>query len=222
MKREKIYQLHKNLASGKYKEKILEICWNHSLIVEEIALNIATDLEKKYEIKIDKELLSLGALVHDLGYYKCFDESYKLKVKYITHGQLGYDFLKKFGFAEKVARFAISHTGVGIDKEQIEKENLPLEKHDYIPISLEEEIIAYVDNFHSKGHPGFNSFEETKNELNNINSSYGIILERFKKKFGVPDVTELKIKYKIWHEEINEWLKKSLSANAASPFEKGR
>lgn len=198
MKREEIYQLHQKLASGKYKDKILEICWNHSLIVEEIALNIVADLENKYGIKMDRDLLSLGALVHDLGYYKCFDENYKLKVKYITHGQLGYDLLKDMGIGENIARFALVHSGVGIDEN--------------IPISLEEEIITYADNFHSKGHPGFNSFEETKNELNNINSSYGIILERFKEKFGVPDVTELKIKYKIWHEEINEWLKtKSLS-----------
>ena len=75
-----------------------------------------------------------------------------------------------------------------------------------IPISLEEEIVCYADNFHSKGHPGFNSFENSLEEMTKINPDYGVILQRYKDKFGIPDLKQLKEKYKKWHKEINEWV----------------
>ena len=186
MKQSDIYKLHQKCAPN---EKILEIGWNHSLIVKDISLQIAKKLQKKYDFKIDKNLIEIGALVHDIGYYQYI----KNKKNYVEHGENGYKILIKEGFSKKIARFALTHVGVGYKKN--------------IPISLEEEIVCYADNFHSKGHPRFNVFEELTEEMVKIDPEFGVILKRFKDKFGIPDVSKLEEKYRRWHEEINEWVK---------------
>ena len=43
--------------------------------------------------------------------------------------------------------------GTGITREQIERQQLPLPPADYIPQSLEEQIVCYADKFYSKSHP---------------------------------------------------------------------
>lgn len=189
MKQSDIYKIHQKLSHGINKSRTLEICWTHSLIVRTIADQIAEKLEKEYGITIDKKLMEIGALIHDVGYYDCFDDNGKKIKDYVLHGRMGYEILLKMGVSKKRARFALTHVGVGFE-------------HD-IPISLEEEIVCYADNFHSKGHPGFNTFEETKEEFIKINPDYGIILERFKDKFGIPDLKALEKKYKEWHTLIN-------------------
>lgn len=206
MKQSDIYKLHQKYAHGKYKKETLEICWTHSLIVKNISLQIAKKLEDNFGIKTDTKLIEIGALLHDIGVYECFDDDNKAVCKYVLHGIKGYDILIEEKISQKRARFASTHIGVGINKDQIEKENLELPKIDFIPISLEEEIVCYADKFHSKGRPRFNDFEETLEEMEKINIEYGAILKRYEKKFGIPDLNELKDKYKKWHKEINEWV----------------
>ena len=193
MKQSSIYKLHQKYSEGKYQKERLEIGWTHCLIVKNISLQIAEKLEKDYGIKTDKKLIEIGALIHDIGIYKYFDEDYKIKNKYVFHGMVGYEILIKEGVSKKRARFALTHIGVGYEKD--------------IPISLEEEIVAYADSFHSKKPVGFNSYEDEKKKLESFGSDKGILYERFKDKFGIPDLKELREKYKKWHEEINEWAK---------------
>jgi len=192
MKQSDIYKLHQKYAHGKYKKEMLEIGWTHSLIVKNIAMQIADKLEKDYGIKTDKKLIEIGALIHDIGFYQYFDDDYKIKKNYVDHGKTGYEILIKEGASQKRARFALTHVGVGIGKN--------------IPISLEEEIVCYADNFHSKGHPGFNNFENSLEEMNKFGIENGINFRRFKDKFGIPDLKELREKYEKWHKEINEWV----------------
>lgn len=191
MKQSDVYRLHQKYSTG---EKNLEIGWKHSLIVKEISLQIADRLEKEYSIKTDRKLLEFGALTHDIGFYQYFDKNHKMinKDKYIEHGRVGYEILIKEKISKRKARFALTHVGVGYKKD--------------IPISLEEEIVGYADNFHSKGRPQFNSFEESLDELNKINPDFGVIFVRFRDKFEIPDLSDLKGKYKKWHKEINEWI----------------
>ena len=192
MKQSDIYKLHQNQAHGEYKKEILEIIWTHSLIVKSISLQIADDLEKKYEIKTDRKLIEVGALIHDIGTYDYYDDKYKTKKNYVLHGRIGYEILLKEKVSKKKARFALTHIGVGYESD--------------IPISIEEEIVAYADSFHSKKPVEFNSFEDGKKHLESFDLNKGVIYERFKDKFGIPDLKELKEKYKKWHKEINEWV----------------
>ena len=48
------------------------------------------------------------------------------------------------------ARVCERHTGTGITKEDIIRQNLPLELKDYSPVTLEEKLICYADKFFSK------------------------------------------------------------------------
>jgi len=123
-------------------------------------------------------------LIHDIGCYDHYKD--KENVPYILHGVIGYEILKKEGFEEEIARITMIHLGVGLVKENIIKNNLPFEAKDYIPITLEEELIAYADNFHSKAGPRFLSFEEARERLVGLWSDSPIIFDRFKKKFGEP------------------------------------
>jgi len=192
MKQSDIYKLHQKYSVGEHQKEKLEIGWPHSLIVKNISLQIADVLEKKYGIKTDTKLIEIGALIHDIGFYQYFDDNYKIKKNYVEHGKVGYEILIKEGVSQKKARFALTHVGVGIEKN--------------IPISLEEEIVCYADKFHSKGHPGFDSFENSFEEMNKFGTDNGVIFSRLKNKFGIPDLKELREKYSKWHKEINEWV----------------
>lgn len=196
MKEENIYQLHKKYASS---EEKLDLVWTHSLIVRDIALELADNLIKN-NIKIDKNLVEIGALVHDIGCYDYYKD--KENVPYLLHGICGYKILQNEGFNEEIARMAMIHLGVGIVKENIIKNNLPFEKKDYIPITLEEELIAYADNFHSKAGPVFLNFEEARERLANLWSDSPIIFDRFRKKFGDIKIKKLENKYNEWQKEM--------------------
>lgn len=189
MTQEEIYKLHQKYATS---EKVLEIGWTHSLIVKEIAIQIADFLRNKYEIEVDKDLIGIGALVHDVGIYEYIDEKNHIKNNYVLHGRLGYKILIEEGASKKIARFALVHIGVGYEED--------------IPISLEEEIVAYADSFHSKCPARFNYFENEKKRLERFGLDKGILYERYKDKFGIPDLTKLKEKYKEWHEKIGKWI----------------
>jgi uncharacterized protein len=192
MKQSSIYKLHQKYSTGKCQKEMLEIGWTHCLIVRNISLQIADKLEKDYGIKTDKKLIEIGALIHDIGIYEYLNDDYKVKKNYVLHGRTGYEILIKEGVSKKRARFALTHIGVGYEKD--------------IPISIEEEIVAYADSFHSKKPVRFNSYEEEKKDLESFGTSKGFIYERFKDKFGIPDLEQLKDRYKKWHKEINEWI----------------
>ncbi len=181
MNQDIIYKLHQKYAEGEKQQELLDLVWNHSLIVRDIVMQLVGNLTKK-GIKINKELVEIGALVHDIG---CYDYYKKTNdIPYILHGLRGYEILKNEGFAEEIARIATIHSGVGIVKENVVANNLPLEHKDFIPITLEEELVAYADNFHSKKGPSFLTFEEAKEKLAGLWSESPIIFERFRKKFG--------------------------------------
>ena len=198
MKQSDIYKLHQNQAHGKYKKEMLEIVWTHSLIIKNISLQIAGKLEKDYGIKTDKNLIEIGALIHDIGIYEYLDFNFKMKGRhddlplrknYVLHGRTGYEILIKEKISKKRARFALTHIGVGYEND--------------IPISIEEEIVAYADSFHSKKPVRFNSYDEEKKILESFGQDKCIIYERFKDKFGIPDLKALEKKYKEWHMLIN-------------------
>jgi len=92
-----------------------------------------------------------AAMLHDIGIIKVNDEELGCngKLNYLCHGTEGRKILE----AEKLmkhAEVAENHTGVGIFKDEIENNKLPLPKKDIVAVTLEEEIISYADLFFSK------------------------------------------------------------------------
>ena len=70
---------------------------------------------------------------------------------YIRHGLLGAELLRREGLPRH-ARVAERHTGTGLTAEAIVAQQLPLPVRDYLPETLEEQIICYADKFFSKTH----------------------------------------------------------------------
>ena len=94
--KEEILELHiKYSFSNALGNMFQELIWTHSLIIFDIAKQIGKELNEKYNIKIDFDLLYIGALVHDIGVYNCFDQNLQPTRDYVEHGFIGYNILKK-------------------------------------------------------------------------------------------------------------------------------
>lgn len=120
-------------------------------------------LIEKNELGVDKELVVVGCLLHDIGVYSLYDhEGVRQKeLAYVTHGVRGEEILKQEGFPEVLWRFASHHTGVGLTKEDVREQNLPLPLRDYTTQTPEEALVMYSDKFHTKSTPPvFMTFEQ--------------------------------------------------------------
>lgn len=111
---------------------------------------------------VDEYAAFAGGLLHDIGTYFVLDkdgsreENGKLEFDgphYILHGLRGYNYLIDNGFSEDTAQFARNHTGVGLTREQVVAQNLPLPAGDYIPQTIEQEIVMVADKYNSKSIP---------------------------------------------------------------------
>ncbi|MBW3095130.1 HD domain-containing protein [Bifidobacterium sp. 64T4] len=109
---------------------------------------------------IDEHLVVIGGLLHDIGTYRVLKhdgtDGEPLQFngpEYIKHGLLGYEYLIEQGVAEEIAQFARNHTGVGLRKEDVERQGLPLPPADYVPVNLEQELVMVADKYNSKSLP---------------------------------------------------------------------
>ena len=65
--------------------------------------------------------------------YRLYDADGKLDDSgYVRHGLLGHELLAEEGFPETVCRFASCHTGVGLSREDLRRQGLPLPVADYL------------------------------------------------------------------------------------------
>ncbi len=143
---------------------LFKILMNHSLAVAEKALKVAEKFPQ-----VDKKFIYEASLLHDIGIFMtyapkigCFGEK-----PYIAHGYLGRILLEKEGFF-KHALVCERHIGVGITKEEIIQNKLPLPQRDMVPETLEEKIIAFADKFFTKRGDGLvkvNTVEEILEKL---------------------------------------------------------
>lgn len=152
--------IHKYLppTSEKYPRYLI-----HVVLVTEKALKIAKNLNLSPE---QLQFIEEGAMLHDIGISKVENDG-----EYIRHGILGSEILNLEGYP-KHALVAERHTGVGLCKEDIIKDNLPLPHQDYIPVSIEEKIISYADLFYTKD-PNFLWTERSIDEVRKMMYKFG-------------------------------------------------
>lgn len=105
------------------------------------------------ELNLDREFIEEAAMLHDIGIIKtdapgikCFGTE-----PYIRHGILGAEMLRQEGLPRH-ARVCERHTGAGLSLNEIVSQNLPLPHQDFLPETLEEQVICYADKFFSKTH----------------------------------------------------------------------
>ncbi|MFB7026468.1 MULTISPECIES: HD domain-containing protein [unclassified Streptomyces] len=120
----------------------------------EIVWRIAERLLPRSGENLDPELVRAGCLLHDIGVYRLYDAEGRLDGRnYIRHGILGHELLAAEGLPEAVCRFCSCHTGVGLTKEDVLAQGLPLPPADYLAVTPEERMVMYADKFHSKSTP---------------------------------------------------------------------
>lgn len=106
------------------------------------------------ELPLDRELLLRGALLHDLGILATRAPSIHCHgtEPYLMHGFIGARLLRQLG-CEAEARICERHTGTGLTAQTIREHKLSVEPQDYMPETLEEQLICYADKFYSKSRP---------------------------------------------------------------------
>lgn len=120
----------------------------HSRQVADKALDIAQ--RRNLDISLDD--VETAAMLHDIGIFltnapdiDCLGSEH-----YIRHGILGAELLRKEGVDEAIARVAERHTGAGLTIDDIDRQQLPLPRKDYMPETILEKLICYADKFFSK------------------------------------------------------------------------
>lgn len=152
---------------------------------------------------LDEDFAVVGAMLHDIGTYLVLkhDGSNGEKLQfdgphYILHGLRGYDWLISQGVDESVAQFARNHTGVGLTRDQVVAQHLPLPPADYVPVNLEQEVVMVADKYNSKSiPPRFLTAEAYARKARRFGSSNERQWLDLVRKYGVPDIPELAKKF---------------------------
>lgn len=157
MKSEKEIELLKKAGCS---DKVIE----HVVAVAKAALNIADEVK----IPVDKELIRIGALLHDIG---------RAKTHGIDHAAAGAQIAREMGMDERIIRIIERHIGSGIPADEALALGLP--EKDYLPITPEEKIVSYSDNLISGSK--IISFEEALQRFKRLLGKDHPAIERFLK-----------------------------------------
>lgn len=102
----------------------------HLKAVSDYAVEVA-----RHRDGVDLELVRIGALLHDIG---------RCQTGGIDHGVVGGQILRSYGIDERLVRIAERHVGAGITDDEARRLGFP--PGTYMPKSIEEKIVAAVDN----------------------------------------------------------------------------
>jgi len=124
--------------------------FRHSLRVAAHARAVARRLAPT--TAVDVKFVEEAALLHDIGILHTAAPEIGCHgpLPYLAHACKGREMLE----AEGLPRHALvceRHVGVGLSAAEIEALDLPLPRRDMLPLTLEEQIVAYADLFFSKG-----------------------------------------------------------------------
>jgi uncharacterized protein len=123
----------------------------HSEAVAMYALKVA---DRVRDLNPDFIFIEEAALLHDIGVARTHAPGIGCEgtEPYMAHGLIGAKLLRKMGYPRH-GDVCERHIGVGLTGADILRQQFPLPPVDIVPRTLEEQIIAYVDNFFSKGCP---------------------------------------------------------------------
>ena len=120
----------------------------HSEAVRDKALEVA---QRIGHLKPNLQLISEASMLHDIGIIRTSATRIGCHgpLPYVCHGVEGRKILENHGLVAH-ALVCERHVGVGLTKTDIQQRRLPLPLRDMLPVSLEETIICYADEFFSK------------------------------------------------------------------------
>jgi uncharacterized protein len=182
-----IRDLHRDHAPTR---AAFESVYVHCELVCQIAEQFLAPLD------VDADLVRVGALLHDIGVYRLYTSAGVLDTTdYVRHGVLGHDLLHSLGFPEEISRFCSRHTGVGITRDDVLRQSLPIPVDDYVPGSPEEELVLYADKFHSKRTPPvFVSGDTFADGIGRWGADKVIAFGALRQRYGDPDLESLSLR----------------------------
>ena len=86
-------------------------------------------------ISVDVELVRIGSVLHDLG---------RARTHAVNHAAVGAEMAEELGLDPRIVQIIKRHIGGGISR--TEAKDLGLPDDDYIPVTIEEKIVAHCDN----------------------------------------------------------------------------
>jgi uncharacterized protein len=179
-----IRALHERFAPGPLE---LDLVHTHCRIVWRIAEQILAARPGACDIA----LVRAGCLLHDIGVYRLADGD-----SYLRHGLLGHDLLRELGFPETLGRFCSHHTGVGITRDDVRRQSLPLPPGDYLAETPEEHLVMYADKFHSKTSPPvFVSAAAYETTVRRFGDGKVAVFREMVRQYGEPDLTPLSAEF---------------------------
>ncbi len=169
------------------KSEAYSILVTHSRMVHQKAHEIALSLGDQ---NIDLDFIYEASMLHDIGVVltNTPDLGCHGEFPYICHGYLGRKVLEKEGLPRH-ALVCERHTGVGLTKEEIVDQDLPIPHRDMMPESIEEKIICYADNFFSKKKDQLTdekSFVDVEKQLSRFGEDKVDLLRCWADKFSFP------------------------------------
>lgn len=162
---------------GEADSELKTILLSHSQSVAKKALQIGS---MHPELHLDMPFIEEAAMLHDIGIIRCNAPGIQCfgNEPYILHGRIGAEMLRNEGYPRH-ARVCERHTGAGISCEEVIQQGLPLPHQDFLPETLEEQLICYADKFFSKTKP---DREKTIEQAEYSLAKFGAAgVERFRK-----------------------------------------
>jgi uncharacterized protein len=124
------------LISSGCSPHVVEHCKTVAQHARKIALDINRCAQKRgTSINVDVDAVFLGGLLHDIG---------RSKTHGIDHAVKGARIAIENGLGDKLVNIIERHIGAGITREEAVAFGLPA--RDYLPVTLEEKIVAHADN----------------------------------------------------------------------------
>jgi len=115
---------------------VIDHCKTVGGFAREIAIKISESAAKGgHHVDIDIDAVFIGGLLHDLG---------RSKTHGIRHAVEGAAIAVENGLDDKLVRIIERHIGAGIPMD--EASDLGLPEKDYMPVTIEEKIVAHADN----------------------------------------------------------------------------
>ncbi|MCZ7359107.1 MAG: HDIG domain-containing protein [Candidatus Methanoperedens sp.] len=124
------------LVSSGCSSGVIEHCRAVAHQSRKIADGISECARKKgAEIDLDSDAIFLGGMLHDIGRSRSHD---------IDHAVEGAKIARENNLNDKLVNIIERHIGAGISRDEAAELGLPA--RDYIPLTIEEKIIAHADN----------------------------------------------------------------------------
>jgi uncharacterized protein len=115
---------------------VIDHCKTVAGYAKEIAIQISESAANDgHPVDIDIEVVFIGGLLHDIG---------RSKTHGIRHAIEGAAIAVENGLDDKLVRIIERHIGAGIPMDEASVLGLP--EKDYMPITIEEKIVAHADN----------------------------------------------------------------------------